>query len=43
MHLLTYRGHTNHVHALAWSSDSTRLASAGWDKTVQVWSMGETR
>ncbi len=43
MHLLTYRGHTNHVHALAWSPDGSRIASAGWDKTVQVWTIDGIR
>jgi serine/threonine protein kinase len=35
--LCTYSGHSHVVKALAWSSDSTRIASAGYDKTVQVW------
>jgi WD40 repeat protein len=32
-----YRGHTNYVHAVAWSPDSKRIASALGDGTVQVW------
>ncbi len=35
--LLIYRGHSNEVHALAWSPDGTRLASGSMDGTVQVW------
>ena len=35
--LVTYRGHTNGVQAVAWSPDGTRIASASWDTTVQVW------
>jgi len=34
---VTYRGHTNGVQAVAWSPDGTRIASASWDTTVQVW------
>lgn len=32
----TYRGHTGYVNAVAWSSDSRRVASGG-DTTAQVW------
>ncbi len=35
--LYTYRGHSAPVNAVAWSPDSTRIASASNDKTVQVW------
>ena len=34
---LIYRGHANVVEAVAWSPDSTRIASASDDFTVQVW------
>ncbi len=34
---LTYRGHANWVHSLAWSPDGIRIASASADHTVQVW------
>jgi eukaryotic-like serine/threonine-protein kinase len=35
--LYTYRGHIGEVKAVAWSPDSTRIASGSLDKTVQVW------
>src|SRR5258708_29051175 len=40
--LYTYRGHASHapplsVHAVAWSPDSRRIASADIDGTVQGW------
>src|SRR5207253_4425410 len=35
--LLTYRGHAESVYAMAWSPDSTCIASASSDRTVQVW------
>ena len=35
--IYTYRGHIGEVKAVAWSPDSTRIASGGLDKTVQVW------
>jgi WD40 repeat protein len=36
-HIYTYKGHTDSVNAVAWSPDSTRVASASSDETVQVW------
>jgi WD40 repeat protein len=35
--LLTYRGHSSWLEAVAWSPDGRRLASGSWDRTVQVW------
>jgi len=35
--LIVYKQHAERVAGLAWSPDGTRLASASWDKTVQVW------
>ena len=32
-------GHIGVVHALAFTPDSTRLCSAGTDKTVEVWNL----
>ncbi|MEO8953572.1 MAG: protein kinase [Ktedonobacteraceae bacterium] len=33
----TYRGHADEVHVVVWSSDGSRIASAGAGTTVQVW------
>jgi WD40 repeat protein len=35
--LFVYRGHTAGVNDVAWSPDSTRIASASADNTVKVW------
>ena len=35
--LYTYSTHKDTIHAVAWSSDSKRIASASDDGTVQVW------
>lgn len=34
---LTYRGHTNKIHMLAWSPKGHFIASSSEDETVQVW------
>ena len=31
-----YRGHTNFIETLAWSPDSSRIASGGWDEKVHI-------
>ncbi len=41
--LLIYRGHTEIVTAIAWAPDGTRLASASYDSTVQVWDVATGR
>ena len=35
--LMTYRGHSGKVHALAWSPDGQYIVSSGLDETIQVW------
>src|SRR5258708_7675667 len=35
--LYTYNGHINAISDLAWSPDGARIASASYDKTLQVW------
>lgn len=35
--LLIYKEHTNWLHGVAWSPDSTQIASASADATVQLW------
>ena len=35
--LCTYRGHSDVIWSVAWSPDGTRIASAGTDRTAQVW------
>jgi len=39
--LATYKGHTNEVNAVAWSSNGALLASASDDGTAKVWSFTE--
>ncbi len=42
--MLTYRGHTDEVLAVAWAPDGRCLASGGSDQTMQIWDAltGET-
>jgi Tol biopolymer transport system component len=35
--ITTYSGHTDRILSVTWSPDSTRIASGGWDGTVQIW------
>jgi serine/threonine protein kinase len=39
--LCTYRGHMKGVRSLAWSPDGSRIASGGFDNTVQLWKPDE--
>ncbi len=34
---IIYHGHHERVSAVAWSPDTTRIASGSWDKTMQIW------
>ena len=42
--LLAYRGHTDHIYALAWSPDGQYIASSSLDESIQLWraSTGQT-
>jgi WD40 repeat protein len=37
--LLTLRGHSGPVYGVAFSPDGKRLATASWDRTVQVYAL----
>src|ERR1051326_4799818 len=40
---LIYRGHNDYIFSLAFSPDSTMLASASRDTTVRIWSINSSR
>jgi serine/threonine protein kinase len=35
--LVIYSGHTNGIFSVAWSPDGSRIASCGYDGTLQIW------
>lgn len=37
--MLTYKGHTQTVRAIAWSPDGRHMATGGDDDTVQIWNV----
>ena len=37
--LQTFKGHSNHVRCIAYSSDGKWLATGGYDKTVRLWNV----
>ena len=39
----TYRGHSDHVKAVAWSPDGQHIVSGSNDKTAQVWNSSDGR
>lgn len=41
--LYTYQGHSERVFALDWSRDGKRIASGGYDHTVQIWEAANGR